>query len=138
MPAPAFNPLTEVVSRFVSLVLMVGLPSQDNHFFIGQTANLFRGNSPNDAYVSWMRRWPDAPFIRYLSFANSEVLLVNNLTAHKEVLQTQCYKFVKPNFFERLVGEVVGKGLLFSVGDEHKRQRKLLAGTPHMAALSGS
>jgi cytochrome P450 len=75
-----------------------------------------------------MRKWPDAPLIRYLSFANSEVVLINSLGAFKEVLQTKCYSFVKPDFFARLIGEIAGKGLLLAEGDEHRKQRKLLAG----------
>jgi hypothetical protein len=49
-------------------------------------------------YLAWMRKWPDAPLIRYLSFGNSEVVLINSLAACKEVLQTRCYSFVKPAF----------------------------------------
>jgi hypothetical protein len=75
-----------------------------------------------------MRQWPEAPFIRYVGFFGSEVLLVNSVAAHRGVLQTKAYSFVKPAFFEKLVGEIIGKGLLFSVGAEHKRQRRLLAG----------
>lgn len=98
----------------------------NNHPLIGQTYNLFKGNGPNDLFLSWSRRWPDSPFIRYISFGNSEVLLVNTLRAHREVMQTKCYSFIKPPFFKRLVGEIVGVGLLFSEGDEHKKQRRLL------------
>lgn len=75
-----------------------------------------------------MRKWPDTPFIRYISFAGKEVLLVNSLAAHKAVLQTHVYDFVKPPFFARLVGEITGVGLLFSEGEAHKRERRLLAG----------
>jgi hypothetical protein len=64
------------------------------------------------------------PFIRYLTFANTELLLVNNLQAHCEVLQTKCYEFEKPEFFRRVVGELVGVGSLFTEGEEHKMQRK--------------
>lgn len=56
------------------------------------------------------------PFIRYLTFANTELLLVNNLQAHHEVLQTKCYEFEKPEFFRRVVGELVGVGLLLPRG----------------------
>ena len=76
-----------------------------------------------------MNKWPDVPFIRYFSFANSEVLLVNSLAAHKQVLQTKCYSFEKPEFFRRLLIDITGKGLLFSDGDEHKSQRRQLIGT---------
>lgn len=52
------------------------------------------------------------PFIRYLTFANTELLLVNNLQANREVLQAKCYEFEKPEFFRGVVGELVGVGLL--------------------------
>ena len=75
-----------------------------------------------------MRRWPDAPFIRCLSWLNQEVLLVNNLEACREVLQTNAYLFAKPGFFHTLVGEFLGIGLLFSVGDQHRRLRRIITG----------
>lgn len=75
-----------------------------------------------------MRKWPDAPFIRHLTFGNQEVLLVNNLEAAREVLQTHAYSFVKPNFFVKLVGEMMGTGVLFSAGEEHKQRRRIMAG----------
>jgi hypothetical protein len=65
------------------------------------------------------------PFIRYLTFANTELLLVNNLQAHREVLQTKCYEFEKPEFFCRVVGELVGVGLLLPRGKSTKCGRSL-------------
>src|SRR4051812_48473203 len=75
-----------------------------------------------------MRKWPDAHFIRHLSFGNSEILLANSLQAHKEVMQTKADKFVKPGSYETLLGEFAGKGVMFSVGEEHRLQRRFLAG----------
>ena len=75
-----------------------------------------------------MRQFPDAPLIRYLSLGNSEALLLNSSQAFKDVLQTHCYAFVKPTIMQRVVGEIVGKGLLFAEGEDHKKQRKLLTG----------
>jgi hypothetical protein len=102
---------------------------KDHHFFIGHTLNQFRANGPYELYLSWSRQWPKAPFIRYISFANTETLLVNSLRAHQEVLSTKCYSFVKPPFFARIVGEVTGMGLVFAEGEEHRKQRKMLNGT---------
>jgi cytochrome P450 len=75
-----------------------------------------------------MRKFPDEPLIRYLSIANKEMILLNSPQAHKEVLQTHCYSFVKPSFHSRIVGDIAGRGLLFAEGNEHKTQRKLLVG----------
>ncbi|KAI1414337.1 cytochrome P450 [Hypoxylon sp. FL1857] len=101
---------------------------KDHNLILGQEVKKFKADSPATAQLEWMRKWPDAPFIRYLSFAGKEVLLVNSLAAHKAVLQSYVYDFVKPPFFARLVGEITGVGLLFAEGEHHKRERRLLAG----------
>lgn len=44
-----------------------------------------------------MKGAPDAPFIRYLTVANTEVLVANSLNAHRGLLQTECYTFRKPD-----------------------------------------
>ncbi|RSL74575.1 hypothetical protein CEP53_000185 [Fusarium sp. AF-6] len=81
---------------------------RNNQFLVGQALRLLRTPGPNDLFLEWMRRWPEAPFIRCLSWLNSEMLLVNNLEACREVLQTNAYSFVKPAFFHTLVGEFLG------------------------------
>jgi len=64
--------------------------------------------------------------VRYLSLANEETLLINTPEAHKEVFQTHCYAFQKPDVLFRFIGEIIGRGLLFAEGAEHKRQRRIL------------
>ncbi|KAF5601710.1 aat family amino acid transporter [Fusarium subglutinans] len=89
------------------------LPGPTNHhFLVGHALRILRGSGPNELYLQWMRRWPNAPFIRCLSWLNSEVLLVNNIEACHEVLQTNAYRFAKPGFFHTLVGEFLGVGPL--------------------------
>lgn len=75
-----------------------------------------------------MTEHPDVPFIRYLSVLNQEWLMPNNVRALKEVLQTKCYAFVKPGYYERVVAEISGRGILFMEGEEHRKSRKLLVG----------
>lgn len=101
---------------------------KDNQFLVGQAVRLLQTPGPNDLFLEWSRRWPDAPFIRCLTWLNSEILLVNNLEACRDVLQTNAYSFVKPSFFEILVGEIIGIGILFSHGDQHRRLRRIIAG----------
>ncbi|RKL45852.1 hypothetical protein BFJ72_g3399 [Fusarium proliferatum] len=85
---------------------------KDHQFLVGHALRILRGSGPNELYLQWMRRWPNAPFIRCLSWLNSEVLLVNNIEACREVLQTNAYRFAKPAFFHTLVGEFLGVGPL--------------------------
>ncbi|KAL2200646.1 cytochrome P450 [Corynascus similis CBS 632.67] len=107
------------------------LPGPKNHhFLIGHILNQIRSGHPNEPYLSWMRQWPRTPhgLIRYLDVGNSDAVLVTGLAAHKEILHDKCYSFQKPPFFKRLIADTVGFGLVFTEGEEHKKQRRLLAG----------
>lgn len=75
-----------------------------------------------------MRENPTAPLIRFLHIANTEWLLVNSVQACRELLQTKCYEFEKPEYFRRVIGEIAGKGLVNEEGSKHKRERRLLNG----------
>ncbi|KAI1106347.1 cytochrome P450 [Jackrogersella minutella] len=101
----------------------------DNHFLFGQALNFLRAETPTTLYVKWMREHPDAPFIRYLTWGNTEVLVPVNLNAHREVLQMQCYSLQKPVWFLRIVKEVAGHGLILMEGEEHRAHRKMLGGS---------
>ncbi|KAI1406928.1 cytochrome P450 [Hypoxylon sp. FL1857] len=101
----------------------------NNHFLFGQAINFLKAETPTTLYVKWMREHPDAPFIRYLTWGNTEVLVPVNLNAHREVLQFQCYSLQKPTWFLRIVKEVAGHGLILMEGEEHKAHRKMLGGS---------
>ncbi|KAF2714603.1 cytochrome P450 [Pleomassaria siparia CBS 279.74] len=106
------------------------LPTPTNNFlFFGQAINFVRASSPVELYVKWMREWPDAPVIRYLTFGNTEVLVANSLESFRELLQTKCYEFCKPDRWHRIVGEIIGKGVINMEGDEHRAARRMLTGT---------
>jgi hypothetical protein len=95
---------------------------------LGQAYAQFKATGPHDLQMAWMRQWPDVPLIRYLTFANTEIILVNSVQVIREVLGNKCYTFEKPQFFRRIGQEVAGVGLLFAEGEEHKRARKILNG----------
>jgi cytochrome P450 len=75
-----------------------------------------------------MRTWPNEPMIRYFGFGNSDAVLINDLRVYKDVLHTQCYSFVRTTGFRRLIMDIIGIGLVFAEGEEHKRQRRVLGG----------
>ncbi|RYP92498.1 hypothetical protein DL770_001364 [Monosporascus sp. CRB-9-2] len=101
---------------------------RDNHFFFGQAINIYRADTPTTLYIKWMKEFPDAPLIRYLTVANSEVLVCNSLNSHKELLQTKCYSFHKPNWVVRTVEDLTDRGVLSMEGEEHHAARRMLAG----------
>ncbi|KAK1450381.1 cytochrome P450 [Colletotrichum melonis] len=96
------------------------------HFLIGQMLNQIRTPGPADIFISWTKRWPDAPFVRYLSMFNAETLMVNSLAAFKEVQQTKAFSFRKSQLAARMFSPITGHGLMFSEGEERKKQRTQL------------
>ncbi|KAG6361305.1 hypothetical protein INS49_009530 [Diaporthe citri] len=111
--------------RYFSPLRHVPGPTNNNPIF-GQGHNLIRAETPTALYVEWMKEHPDAPFIRYLGFLNTEVLVPNSLAVHENVLYDNCYTFVKPQWFLRIVKEVAGHGLILMEGAEHRAHRKML------------
>ncbi|KAI0160442.1 cytochrome P450 [Xylariaceae sp. FL1272] len=100
----------------------------NNHWLFGQSINLLKANSPTELYIKWMLENPDAPFIRYLSFGNKEILVPNSPNAHKEILQTHGYKLRKPATWLRMTKEMAGEGVIVMEFDKHRRHRRLLNG----------
>ncbi|KAM7187881.1 cytochrome P450 [Rhypophila sp. PSN 637] len=110
-------------------------PKNNNLPLLGQFYAIFKSSSPFELPVKWANTWPEAPFIRYLGLGNAELLVMNTPEAHKAVLQTYCYDFVKPEIFARAVGEFVGEGILFAKGVEHRRLRRILQNTLSVPTL---
>ncbi|KAF2670625.1 cytochrome P450 78A3 [Microthyrium microscopicum] len=77
-----------------------------------------------------MARWadevPNNGIMRYNHIFNSQRVLLTSPKALQEVLSTKSYQFIKPSFFRLTIGRLLGNGILFAEGDEHRRQRKLL------------
>lgn len=99
---------------------------KDSPFLIGQFMAMFKAATYSELQVKWANEWPKAPFIRYLGLGNQEILIMNTPEAHKAVLQTYCYDFVKPKLLTRAVGEFTGRGVFFAEGAHHRRLRRIL------------
>ncbi|KAK0649782.1 cytochrome P450 [Cercophora newfieldiana] len=99
---------------------------KDGNFLMGQVIKDFASGNPNEPFMGWMRKWPNVDFIRYLSFFNSDSLLVVSLAAQKEILGKHCYSFAKPPLYSKLAADIVGRGLGVAEVHEHMAQRKVL------------
>ncbi|KAK1753620.1 cytochrome P450 [Echria macrotheca] len=105
------------------------LPGPKDHYPIaGQLLNQFLSGSPQEPFISWMKKWPDAELIRYYGPGHSDAVLVIGLGAWREIMSVHPDSFGKPTLWEKLVRPIVGKGLVFAEGEEHKAHRKLLSG----------
>lgn len=96
----------------------------DNRLFTGQTRRVFREAS-GVPMRDWVENVPNDGLIRY-SVWLQERILVTSPQALSEVLVTKAYDFVKPKYLRASVGRILGIGILFTEGDEHRRQRKNL------------
>lgn len=105
------------------------LPGPKNsHWFLGQVLNQVNAKTPMEMWVKWSREHPEAPLIRYMSFANTEMVLVNSLEAHRQVLQVQNDFIERPNCVRRMIGRFGGNGLTSFDFEEYRAHRKMLSG----------
>ncbi|KAL2283227.1 hypothetical protein FJTKL_10108 [Diaporthe vaccinii] len=101
---------------------------KDSHWFLGQALNQVNADTPMSFPVKLSRQHPEAPLIRYLSLANTEIILVNNLEAHRQVLQTHNDLFERPSAIRRMMKRFSGDGLTSFESDEYRAHRKVLSG----------
>ncbi|KAI1769425.1 cytochrome P450 [Hypoxylon sp. FL1150] len=107
----------------------------DNHFFFGQSIKRVKADTTISSYVKWMKEHPDAPLLRYISFANTEVLVPASVNALREILQTHCYSFHKSPAWKRMVKEMAGNGVVTMESDRHRNHRRMLNGSFSVANM---
>lgn len=100
---------------------------KDNHWFLGQALHQINADTPMSFPVKLSRQHPEAPLIRYLSLANTEIILVNSLEAHRQVLQTYNDLFERPSAVLRMIKRFSGDGLASFESEEYRAHRKVLS-----------
>lgn len=115
-----------IYHRFVSPLRHLPTVDKENSFINGQWSVLVREPSglPLRRFVNEI---PNNGLIRYTHLFNRERLLITTPKALAEVLTTKSYDFVKPELLRSGIGRILGIGILFAEGDEHKAQRRHLA-----------
>jgi len=103
----------------------VPFPREQSNFLYSLTH--YKGN-PLARFEDMRRRYPPVAGFRML---DREIVIVHDPAVVEEILVRQHTKFIKDTFTAEL-GTVLGRGLLTSQGEHHKRQRKLIA--PSLAA----
>lgn len=93
-------------------------------FVLGHTREIMKLASGLPARA-WIEQTPNDGLIVYVNWFR-ERLLVTSPKVLKEMLATKSYEFVKPEQVRHGLARILGKGVLFAEGDEHKVQRKNL------------
>lgn len=68
----------------------------------------------------WLNTVPNDGIIYYKAQFNTERVLVASPKALADVLVNNSYDFVKPVQLAQTIGRILGIGILFAEGDEHK------------------
>lgn len=93
-------------------------------FVLGHTRNIMRDSS-GVPQRKWISEVPNDGLLRYMNWMRERVL-VTNPQVLKELLMTKSYEFVKPLQVRHGLARLLGRGILFAEGDDHKIQRKNL------------
>lgn len=115
-----------IYPRYVSPLRHLPQPATGNSFFMGQWSTIVKEPSGVP-----MRRWaneiPNNGLLYYRHMFNRDRVLVVSPKALSEVMVTKSYDFIKPDFVRAGIGRILGNGILFAEGEEHKIQRKNLS-----------
>jgi cytochrome P450 len=103
-----------------------GLPEPSGGSWWNGQASKIMAQPSGHPMREWMDEIPNDGLIRYTNWFNSERVLLTNPKTLAEVLSSKNYEFIKPAHFLDVIGRILGIGLLFAEGDEHRTQRKNL------------
>lgn len=70
--------------------------------------------------LDWANTVPNEGLIWYKAQFNKERVLVTSPKALADVLVNNSYDFIKPKQLAQTIGRILGIGILFAEGDEHK------------------
>jgi hypothetical protein len=103
-----------------------GLPEPSGGSWWNGQASKIMAQPSGHPMREWIDEIPNDGLIRYTNWFNSERVLLTNPKTLAEVLSSKNYEFIKPAHFLDIIGRILGIGLLFAEGDEHRTQRKNL------------
>lgn len=102
------------------------LPQPPGASFFNGHFSIIRRDPSGIPLRTWANQIQNDGLIRYLHLLNKERLLITSPKGLAEILTTKSYDFIKPSLLREGVGQLLGIGILFAEGDNHKLQRKNL------------
>ncbi|GAA97744.1 uncharacterized protein L969DRAFT_97442 [Mixia osmundae IAM 14324] len=92
---------------------------------------------PGILQKEWLDKY--GGYARYHFMFGVSRLLLSDVKAVNHILLSNPYSYPKPNALRGELAKILGKGLLFAEGDDHKRQRKIMTPAftwPHVRELT--
>ncbi|GAA6003065.1 hypothetical protein JCM10207_001969 [Rhodosporidiobolus poonsookiae] len=105
------------------------------HYFWGNLPQIFE-EEPGISHCTWANEYGGA--LRYWAFCGDQRLLLTDPVALNHILLSNAYDYPKPDEVRGDLAMILGKGILFAEGDDHRRQRRIMApsfGPGHLREL---
>ncbi|KAF9878823.1 cytochrome P450 [Colletotrichum karsti] len=104
--------------------------TSDNHNSVNGLREFARRSHAKTVYVPVRApelRVDPSDLMSALSRRRGETLLVTQLDALKEIFQSKANAFMKPEITRRIQTPVMGNGIVFTEGEEHRADRRLFS-----------
>ncbi|KAI8976580.1 cytochrome P450 [Trametes punicea] len=109
-------------------------PRESAHWLWGHELAVFQGEA-NEMYTKWAARC--GPFYRIKgALFHPDIIVAADHAAVQYIFQN-CYDYVKSPAFRPPVANILGKGLVWAEGDEHRTQRRILSPAFSSEAVKG-
>ncbi|SGY17567.1 BQ5605_C015g07821 [Microbotryum silenes-dioicae] len=79
---------------------------------------------PGVPHKEWARQYPGV--FKYRGFLGEDRLCLTDPVALSHILVQNGYRYPKPNEVRGDLSRILGKGLLFAEGDDHRRQKRIM------------
>ncbi|GAA5932238.1 cytochrome P450 [Sporobolomyces koalae] len=89
----------------------------------GNMETIFQ-DEPGRSHIQWNEQFGGAA--RYHGMLGAQRLVLFDSTALNHVLLSNCYDYPKPDEVRGDLAMILGKGVLFAEGDDHRRQRRIM------------
>ncbi|GAA6004161.1 cytochrome P450 [Rhodotorula paludigena] len=127
--------LASLVRPHFSSLRDVPGPPRD-HLLWGNVARILQ-EEPAVAHKEWQEKYGSVA--RYHGFFGAQRLVLYDPAALNHVLLSNCYDYPKPEEVRGDLAMILGKGILFAEGDDHRRQRRIMNpsfGPAHLRELT--
>ncbi|GAA5968939.1 hypothetical protein JCM3765_002935 [Sporobolomyces pararoseus] len=94
-----------------------------DHLLWGNMERIF-GSEPGTVHIEFNEKYGGA--VRYHGLLGNQRLVLFDHAALNHVLLSNCYEYPKPDEVRGDLAMILGKGVLFAEGDDHRRQRRIL------------
>ncbi|KIK64581.1 hypothetical protein GYMLUDRAFT_71109 [Collybiopsis luxurians FD-317 M1] len=115
---------SNILIRRQSTAQLPSAPSEEADLLWGHELKIAEHDS-NQLYTKWSYALGPLYRIKAAIFGRDIIVCADNIAAHHIFQYSD--KYVKSPSYRPLVATVIGKGVVWAEGDDHKKQRKLLA-----------